>query len=155
MENSAEGILRFGDGNSEAAPVDPYVGRCLRIAAEVHKYIFCLRDCWYNFIGPYVAATFAKGNAIPGISKEDTETRLVKLICEMASMEDNTFYAFLESPTRTLPQEMIRFERSIMLDGDAAMDMPHISGTVPNVGSKAYQGALPEIHVTNACIRRR
>lgn len=157
VENSTESIPRFGDDSSEGALVESCVGRCVRIAAEVHlknhrrpptamsmdeearrfrsctppgtqletdAYFSCSRECWYNFMGPYVAATFADGNAIPGISKEDTETRLVDVICEIGTMAGNTFYAFLESSSKFLPQEMIRFERSIKLDGDAATDMP-------------------------------
>ena len=87
-------------------------------------YFSCSRECWYNSIGPYVSATFANENAIPGISKEDTERRLMELIRTISNMGRNISHAFLKPLTRSLPQEMIRFERSIKLDGDAAMDVP-------------------------------
>ena len=84
----------------------------------------CWDNCWGNFIGWYVATTFTNGNAIPGISKEETEERLWKLIREIGWHEENTLPAFLSSGTTFLPQEMIRFEHAIKLNGDAAMDLP-------------------------------
>ena len=90
---------------------------------EWRAHYSCLRDCWSNVIGPYVAATFANENAIPDISKEDTERRLVRLICEIGPMKTNMSSGTTFLPT-FLPQEMIRFERSIKLDGDALADLP-------------------------------
>ena len=94
------------------------------LCSEWDAYSSCLWNCWSYSIGSYFAATFANENAIPGISKEDIERRLVKLISEISTTVGNTFYAFLSSRTTFLPQEMIRFERAIKLDGDAAMDLP-------------------------------
>ena len=84
----------------------------------------CWQNCWSTFIGSYIVATFTNENAIPGISKEDTEIRLVNLIREIGMQKENTLPAFLSSRTTFLPQEMIRFEHAIKLDGDAATDLP-------------------------------
>ena len=80
---------------------------------ESDAYYSCSRACWYNSIGPYIAATFANESAIPGISKEDTERRLKELIRKISKMGRDISHRFLKPPTRFLPQEMIRFERSI------------------------------------------
>ena len=85
----------------------------------------CARStCWSNLIGSYIDATFANQNAIPGISQGDTKERLVKMIDEIGAMTQNGCYAFLDSPTTFLPQEVIRFERAMKLDGDNGMDLP-------------------------------
>ena len=85
---------------------------------ELDAYYSCSRACWYNSIGPYIAATFANESAIPGISKEDTERRLKVLIRKISKMGRDISHRFLKPPTRFLPQEMIRFESSINFDDD-------------------------------------
>ena len=85
----------------------------------------CLRRrCASNLIGSYIAATFANENAIPDISKGDAEARLVKIIRGVFAKEHDTLYAFLGLRTTFLPQEMIRFECAIKLDGDSVTDLP-------------------------------
>lgn len=157
VDNSAESILRLGDGDSEGASVDSCIARFVRFAAEIHLVnhrqpysvitvdeearriractppgtqlrpeasYSCWRNCWSNFIASYVAATFANENAIPGISKEETEERLMEWIYDIDRITWSTLHHIWEPRTRFLPQEMIRFERSTKLDGDAATDLP-------------------------------
>ena len=112
-----------------AISIDKEAGKlqCLTQPEIYPKWDACqfgLRDCWSNFIGPYIAATFANENTLPGIGKEDTERRLLKLISEFGPMHLKTWYTVLGSRTIFLPQEMIRFERSIKLYGDALTDLP-------------------------------
>ncbi len=98
--------------------VDPAVG----IQLERDAGLSCVGTiCWSNLIGSYIDATFAIENAIPGISEADTEERLVRMICGIG---ENNPHAFLELRTRFLPQEMIRFERAMKLDGDTGTDLP-------------------------------
>ena len=94
---------------------------------EWHAVYSCSRStCWSNCIGSYIDATFAKENAILGISERDIGARLAHLICAIGARGENTLHAFPDLRTRYLPQEMIGFERTMSHYGDAGTDLPTI-----------------------------
>ena len=110
----------------------------------------CWQNCWSHFIDSYIVATFANENAIPGISKEDIERRLMVLICYISTMGRNTFHGFLKPPTRFLPQEMIRFEQYMKLDGENAIDLPTFLEKFRRLGPKHlkeyHQRSMPKVN---------
>ncbi len=116
---------------------------------EWENIFACFRStCWSNLIGSYIDATFANQNAIPGISQGDTKERLMKMIDDIGAMTQYSCYTFLDLTTTFLPQEMIRFERAMKLDGENGIDLPTFAEKYrirgPKHLKKYYESSMSE-----------
>ena len=160
LENSTERIPSVEDGQSEVESVESRVSRCVQLAAKVHlenhglygKGEFsCDRHfCWSALIDSYIDATFANENTITGISEGDSERRLVRVICGLGP---DCYRVFLELQTRFLPQEMIRFERAMKLDGENRMGLPAFLEMFRMWGPRHLKDYVKEsMSITYACL---